>query len=93
MGNTFGVLAPGWLVQVNDEPTTSVERLLELVKAGAFRGCEWLRCHTMDSEGRPTVHALQADTVFWPTMELTRTRQESGVRSGALCWVRREYEV
>eukprot|EP00929_Paragymnodinium_shiwhaense_P101545 TRINITY_DN64701_c0_g1_i1.p1 TRINITY_DN64701_c0_g1~~TRINITY_DN64701_c0_g1_i1.p1 ORF type:complete len:1087 (+),score=246.26 TRINITY_DN64701_c0_g1_i1:172-3432(+) len=70
--DTFGVTGPGWLVQVDDEPTPSIERLLELIASGTFRGREWLRCRTVDSEGRPTVRALQPDRLFWPTVELVR---------------------
>jgi len=90
--NTFGLMAPGWLVQVNDEPTPSIKHLLEVVKSGKLRGCEWLRCHTMDSEGRPTVHALQPDPLFWPTMELSQMRDEDCRNIGTLRWVRAEYE-
>merc|ERR1712187_477855 len=70
--DTFGVLAPGWLVQVDEEPTGGIDELLNAVKAGKFEGREWLRCRTMDCEGRPSVRALQPYPVFWPLIELAR---------------------
>ena len=35
------------------------ERLLEIIHSGALSGCEWLRCHVMDAEGRLSVRALR----------------------------------
>ncbi|CAE8581024.1 unnamed protein product [Polarella glacialis] len=75
--DTFELAAPGWLVQVDSEPTPSIDRLLELLRSGKFHGREWLRCHIMDSEGRPTVRALKPDQLFWPTVELTRRADDA----------------
>ncbi|CAK9049172.1 Pro-apoptotic serine protease NMA111 [Durusdinium trenchii] len=55
----------GWLVQLNNEPTPSIERLLEIIHSGALSGCEWLRCHVMDAEGRLSVRALRPVTGQW----------------------------
>lgn len=94
--DTFGIKAPGWLVQVDDVELLSIDALLTAIRAGKFRGREWLRCRTMDSEGRPIVRALQPDPVFWPTVELTRTREEPGdsgkePKSSGFHWVRSEH--
>ncbi|CAE8709373.1 unnamed protein product [Polarella glacialis] len=83
--DTFELAAPGWLVQVDSEPTPSIDRLLELLRSGKFHGREWLRCHIMDSEGRPTVRALKPDQLFWPTVELTRRADDAVCSPGR--WV------
>ena len=38
------------------------ERLLEIIHSGALSGCEWLRCHVMDAEGRLSVRSVEAET-------------------------------
>lgn len=76
--DTFGLVAPGWLVQVDDEATGSMDSILDALHAGKFQGREWLRCQTMDAEGRTTVRALQPDALFWPTVELVRRVSEHG---------------
>merc|ERR1711924_461836 len=88
--DTFGIAGPGWLMQVNDEPTPNIERLLEVIHTGKFCGVEWLRCSTMDSEGRRTVRALQPDKLFWPTLELVRQLNADGDGS-APRWARIEH--
>jgi len=70
--DTFGVAAPGWLVQVDEEPVNTIDELLVAVRAGKFQGREWLRFRAIDSEGRPSVRALHPDGTFWPTVELVR---------------------
>mmetsp|Transcript_11262 Transcript_11262/g.26579 ORF Transcript_11262/g.26579 Transcript_11262/m.26579 type:complete len:1017 (+) Transcript_11262:1-3051(+) len=89
--DTFGLMAPGWLVSVDDEATPNIGSLLEAVSSGKFRGREWLRCCTMDSEGRPTVRALQPDSVFWPTIELRGCIDGSGAGKGTVQWTRIEH--
>jgi len=92
--DTFGLSAPGWLVQVDDEELLSIDALLEAIHAGKFKGRDWLRCRTMDSEGRPTVRALQPDETFWPTVELALHRPDGeDAASGAAKprWVRTEH--
>merc|ERR1712048_1476214 len=64
---TFGVTGPGWLIQVNDVPTPSIDELLSVIRSGIFKESQWLRCRTVDAEGRPTIRALQPDRCFWPT--------------------------
>ena len=39
------------------------DRLLEIIHSGALSGCEWLRCHVMDAEGRLSVRALRPGSV------------------------------
>jgi len=91
--DTFGLVAPGWLVQVDDEATPNIDCLVQAACAGKFRGREWLRCCTMDSEGRPTVRALQPDPLFWPTMELHRCREGGDAgKWTSLHWARVEHE-
>lgn len=46
-------------MQLNNEATPNIERLLEVIHSGALSGCEWLRCHVMDAEGRLSVRALR----------------------------------
>jgi len=70
--DTFGLTAPGWLVQVDEDDTPSIDGLLEIIHSGRLKGREWLRCCTMDADGRQTVKALQPDAIFWPTVELAR---------------------
>mmetsp|Transcript_47675 Transcript_47675/g.113559 ORF Transcript_47675/g.113559 Transcript_47675/m.113559 type:complete len:1090 (-) Transcript_47675:48-3317(-) len=80
----------GWLVQLNNEPTPSIERLLEIIHSGALSGCEWLRCHVMDAEGRLSVRALRPDFEFWPTVEIVRKKQEDEEYKTPT-WVRLEH--
>jgi len=92
--DTFGLSAPGWLVQVDEEATPSIDGLLDVIRSGKLSGREWLRCRTMDSEGRPTVRALQPDAKFWPTVELARCSDEGlEVDTGAVKprWLRIEH--
>eukprot|EP00927_Polykrikos_kofoidii_P072471 TRINITY_DN68587_c0_g1_i1.p1 TRINITY_DN68587_c0_g1~~TRINITY_DN68587_c0_g1_i1.p1 ORF type:complete len:1221 (+),score=175.31 TRINITY_DN68587_c0_g1_i1:79-3663(+) len=89
--DTFSIAGPGWLVQVNDEPTPSIEALLAVLRSGTLSGCTWLRCRTVDSEGRPTVRALQPDELFWPTVELVRLWENSGNDNLSPRWERVEH--
>jgi len=91
--DTFSLIAPGWLVQVDDEELLSIDQLLKVIHSGKLKGREWLRCHTMDSEGRPTVRAIQPDPVFWPTVELSRTAESDETATGVVKprWVRSEH--
>ena len=81
----------GWLVQLNNEPTPSIERLLEIIHSGALSGCEWLRCHVMDAEGRLSVRALRPDFEFWPTVEIVRRKSQGEDKYQAPTWARVEH--
>mmetsp|Transcript_77663 Transcript_77663/g.186317 ORF Transcript_77663/g.186317 Transcript_77663/m.186317 type:complete len:1086 (-) Transcript_77663:243-3500(-) len=80
----------GWLVQLNNEATPSIERLLEIIHSGKLSGCEWLRCHVMDAEGRLSVRALRPDFEFWPTVEIVR-RKSTSDEYQAPTWARVEH--
>mmetsp|Transcript_22583 Transcript_22583/g.52603 ORF Transcript_22583/g.52603 Transcript_22583/m.52603 type:complete len:1114 (+) Transcript_22583:59-3400(+) len=89
--DTFGLLDTrftGWLMQVNDSPTDSIQGLLDVIQSGVLRDCEWLRCKVMDTEGRMTVRTLQPDPLFWPTVELVRKPADGSERP---TWVRIEH--
>lgn len=81
----------GWLVQLNNEPTPSIDRLLEIIHSGALSGCEWLRCHVMDAEGRLSVRALRPDFEFWPTVEIVRRKSQGQETYQAPTWERVEH--
>eukprot|EP00913_Durusdinium_trenchii_P020135 g18922.t1 len=61
---------------MDHRPPFKPERLLEIIHSGALSGCEWLRCHVMDAEGRLSVRALRPDFEFWPTVEIVRRKSE-----------------
>mmetsp|Transcript_92212 Transcript_92212/g.192818 ORF Transcript_92212/g.192818 Transcript_92212/m.192818 type:complete len:1083 (+) Transcript_92212:50-3298(+) len=86
--DTFGLRPPGWLVQVDDQPTDSIDTLLEIIHSGKLKGRSWLRCCTTDAEGRETVRALQPDPDFWPTVELCRCFDDDGPKPR---WARSEH--
>jgi len=91
--DTFGVLGPGWLVQINDEKTPSIDHLLDVIHSGVLKGCQWLRCRIMDSEGRPTVRAIQPDALFWPTVEFARQHIIADNHCKSRRWIRIEHET
>jgi C-terminal processing protease CtpA/Prc len=66
----FGLRATIWIVEVNGEPTTTLDEFLSVVKR--LRNGDSVRLKTIAINTKPKVFTLKTDYHYWPTVELRR---------------------
>ncbi|RHY33997.1 hypothetical protein DYB32_001213 [Aphanomyces invadans] len=71
----YGLRATMWIVQVNNEPTPTLDAFIRVVEG--LRNGDSVRMKTISLNTKPKVVTLKTDYHYWPTVELKR-RDESG---------------
>ncbi|CAI5731651.1 unnamed protein product [Hyaloperonospora brassicae] len=66
----FGLRATMWLVEVNGQPTRTLDDFLLVVER--IGNCESVRLKTISINSKPKVFTLKTDFHYWPTTELRR---------------------
>lgn len=66
----FGLRATIWIVEVNGEPTTTLDEFLNVVKK--LHNGDSVRLKTIAINTKPKVFTLKTDYHYWPTVELRR---------------------
>ncbi|KAF0691766.1 Aste57867_17037 [Aphanomyces stellatus] len=70
-----GLRATMWIVQVNNEPTPTLDAFIRVVES--LRNGESVRMKTISLNTKPKVVTLKTDYHYWPTVEIKR-RAETG---------------
>ncbi|CAK4192398.1 unnamed protein product [Aphanomyces euteiches] len=66
----YGLRATMWIVQVNDEPTPTLDAFIRVVEG--LRNGDSVRMKTISLNTKPKVVTLKTDYHYWPTVELKR---------------------